>query len=102
MAAVDAMGTEFKQTLPGLTGHNIALAGFFDPVANGPDDTLYNLKIAKVYGTWVYGPGGSATGSIKYNGVGYVNSYGPTSPVGGAVTFAAGITVDGSVTRGTF
>lgn len=106
-AGTDTFGSADKSSLPGLKGRTLKIAGFFDLTATtGPDDVLDNLKGGGAAGTvissYVYGPGGSAVGNIKYSGSCYLTSYQKTSPIGGAVTFSADFMCTGAETRGTY
>jgi hypothetical protein len=49
-----------------------------------------------------YGPGGSASGDIKYTGSAFCTNYSVSNPVDGIVSFTADFQVSGAVTRGTY
>jgi len=98
-----AMGDTDKVNLAGVAGFTVELAGWFDPTAStGPDAVLAAAFAGGTAQAWIYGPAGSATGSVKYSGSGFVTSYQVTSPVEDTVAFTATITGTGAVTRTTF
>ena len=103
MAETTTIGLESKTYLPGLDGGEITLGGKWDSAATtGPDVVLAGDFAAKVRVGFEYGPAGNASGAVKYSGECYVNKYNVSTPLEGIVKFAATITIDGGVTRGTF
>ena len=89
-----------------MAGPDVAtftLAGMFDDTATtGPDAVLGPLRSHSSSVAFSYGPGGGATGDIKYSGSCWVESYEILSSVGSRVQFSASLKVDGAVTRGTY
>jgi hypothetical protein len=105
-AEVSGFGDADKSYVVGLRGHSIKVGGNWDGANDGPDDVFGNLAgqgaAGTIVSTFVYGPAGSGSGSVKYSGSCLVTAFGVTSPIGGAVTFSADMMISGSVTRGTF
>ncbi len=102
-AETSAFGPEDKTYVQGQKGHTLRIQGQYDPTAStGPDAVLSGLANGTVTSTFIYGPGGSTGGLVKYTGVGIVTSYNVSSPIAGVVTFNADIQVTGAVTRTTF
>ncbi len=103
VAESSAFGQEDKTYAQGQKGHTLRLQGQYDPTAStGPDAVLSGLANGTVTTDFIYGPGGSASGLVKYSGTGILTSYNVSSPIAGIVTFSADIQVSGAVARGTF
>ncbi len=96
-------GVEDKTYLQGQKGHTLRIQGQYDPTATtGPDAVLSALAGGTVATTFIYGPGGSTGGLVKYTGSAFLTSYNVSSPVAGVVTFSADFQVTGAVSRTTF
>jgi hypothetical protein len=105
-AEVSGMGQADKEYVVGLRSHSLRVQGQWTPDTGMTDETLSGLLGGGVSGTistaFIYGPNGTDAGQIKYSGTAWVTSYGPTSPIGGAVTMSADLQITGAVLRSTF
>lgn len=99
-------GQDWKTSLPGMKGGAIKLSGLSGFGTGEPNEVLFNLLGGGAAGTacpaFVFGPHGTATGSIKYSGSGWVNSFNEQDALADAVKFNSDFAVEGSVVRGTF
>ena len=93
-------GTVF---LPDVEDSRVALRGLFnDTASSGPDAVLGPLRTHGSAVDFEYAPEGTYSGSIKYSGVCWVESYELRSRVGKLVEWTALMRVDGVVVRGTY
>lgn len=95
-----------KTFLAGLRNNTLRVQGHWSKDANMVDVVFSGLAGQGAAGTnvttFIYGPGGSASGDVKYSGTCLLTNYSRSSPIGGVVTFSADVQVSGSMTRGTF
>ncbi len=105
-AETTGFGDQDKTFLAGLRGHTIRVQGHWSKDANMVDVILSGLAGQGAAGTTVttfkYGPGGSASGDVRYSGSCILTNFGRTSPIGGVVSFSADFQISGSVLRDTF
>ena len=102
-ADTTTFGNESKTFILGLSEASFSLSGNFDGTdTTGIDDILWAIYEAKAAVNFEYGPGGNATGAVKYSGSCYITGYDPSTPVGDKVTFSATVRVTGDVVRGSF
>lgn len=104
VADTSTMGTTYRTFVRGLITGSFQIAGSWDNTAtSGPDAVLNGLlndtAIARVF---EYGPGGGATGNVKYTGSAWCTGYAITSEFDGIVAFTASFQITGSVTKTTF
>lgn len=95
---VSTLGTTAKKYIQGMDDGQFQLEGVWDDTVDG---YIYPLKRAGEK-DFVYGPGGNATGKVKYSGKVILVSYNVSNDTGGEVRFSATFQVSGPVTRGTF
>jgi hypothetical protein len=87
----------WKTALTGVAGGKIDLKGEYDPTATtGPAAVLTALIGADPFEVTVY-PGGNSAGQLSRTFDAILTSYQESSPVGGTVTFSAGLMVTGAV-----
>ena len=105
-ADTSGFGTDWATALPGMKNATIKLSGLSGFAAGEPNEVLFNLVGGGVNGTacpaFVFGPAGSASGSVKYSGSGWVMSFNEQDALADAVKFNSDFTIEGSVVRGTF
>lgn len=100
-AETSTFGGTWKQSLAGMAGGKLDLAGLYDPTATtGPAAVLSSLIGADPFPVVVY-PGGNSTGQVSRTFDAILTSYAESSPVGGAVTWKASLVANGEVTFGT-
>lgn len=103
LADSTTIGDESKESMSGLDGASITLAGKWDDtLVTGPDVTIDGLLVAKTAAAFVYGPGGSSVGRKKYSGLAFVEKFRVSTPLEGIVKFSATLRVSGGVTRAVF
>lgn len=99
LADVTALGDGGHKNIPGLVNGSFTVGGSWDATL---DAIMGVLDVATATASFEYGPAGGTTGLVKYSGECWVSSYTVSSPVADKVSWTANITVDGTVTRGTF
>lgn len=99
---VTTLGKNAKVYLVTLTDATISIEGKWDGAASALDATLAGILGQAATVSFEYGPGGSATGDIKYTGEAILTSYEPSGSVGGAVEFSAEFQVSDAVTRSAY
>lgn len=98
-ADTSTFGSSWKTALPGLIGAKVDLKGDFDPTAStGPAAVIWSAITGGVPVAVVAKPGGTATGQRTNTFNAIVTGYSESSPVGGIITFTAGLLVTGAVT----
>lgn len=103
LSEVTAFGDEGVKNIPGLKNVTFSVSGHWDPTATtGPDAVLSSLLDAEQTASFEYGPGGTASGAIKYAGECWCSSYTTDSSVSDKVSFSAEFQVDGVPTRSTY
>lgn len=103
LSEVTAFTDEGVKNIPGLQSGSITVSGHYDSTATtGPDAVFNGLRTATATATFEYGPEGATTGKIKYSGECWLQDYTVDATVADKVPFSATLTVDGTVTRGTF
>lgn len=89
----------WKSALAGVPGAKLDLVGKYDGTAStGPAAALIGCITGGVPVAVVHKPGGTLTGQRTNSFNALVTSYAESSPVGGIVTFKAGLLVTGAVT----
>ncbi len=98
-ARTDGFGSTAKTYVSeSAEGGTIAVEGMWDAVV----DALMDARVG-VSGTEIYGPEGSASGTVRYTAEAILQEYsGPQAGLDGAVTFSATYIVNGARTRDTF
>lgn len=95
-----------KTFLAGMRNNTLRVQGHWSKDANMVDAIFGGLvgqgAAGTIVSTFVYGPGGSASGDVKYTGSFILTNYSRSSPIGGVVTFSADMQISGSMTRTTF
>ena len=99
---VTTLGKNAKVYIVTLTDATISIEGKWDGAASALDVTLSGILGQAATVSFEYGPGGSATGDVKYTGEAILTSYEPSGSVGGAVEFSAELQVSDAVTRSTY
>jgi hypothetical protein len=92
-----------KTYVPGLRDATFSLSGKFDPTVDALFEGLIAAQAAgSAAADFAYGPAGSASAAVKYEGAAWVTGYDISTPVADVVTFSVDLQVTGQVTRGTF
>jgi hypothetical protein len=92
-----------KTYVPGLRDATFSLSGKFDPTVDALFEGLIAAQAAgSAAADFAYGPAGSASAAVKYEGAAWVTGYDISAPVADVVTFSVDLQVTGAVTRGTF
>lgn len=89
-------GATAKSYLPGLGDATISLEGRFHTTIDAHLAGIDNVPVV----AFVYGPGGSASGAIRYSGNCILTSYEPETGVDDVASFSAELQVTGAITRG--
>jgi hypothetical protein len=98
---VTAFGEEYHSRIgDGIKDWEMSIGGFWDGAASNLDEFLYNANGACI--NIVYGPGGSASGSVKYSGCAILNDYEITGELEGAVEWSANLSAASVLNRGSF
>jgi len=79
-----------------------AILNWSKDASTGSDTVLGPLRSHSAAVAFDYGPGGNASGDIKYSGDCWVLDYAIRSVIGGIVTAIADFQVQGAVARGTY
>jgi hypothetical protein len=100
LADVTAYGDEGHKNIAGLENSTGSFSGHWDSA----EDDIIGSTTQRKAGTrsFEYGPNGSTTGMVKYSGEVWINTYSVSSSVSDKVSFSGSMTVDGTVTRGTW
>lgn len=96
------MGAAARTFIVGLKTSTLSISGIWNDTATTGSDTVLSGIVGTAAGTFNYGPGGTATGDVKYSGECICTSYEESSSLDDAVAFSAEFQVTGAVTRGTF
>ena len=97
LADVTAFGDSGRTMLSGLENTTFSVSGHYDTTLFAP------FKDAKgSERTFIYGPAGSGSGSIRFTGEALLRRYNVNASVGDKVTFTAEFQVQGAVTVDTF
>ena len=95
-------GSTWKSALAGIPGAKLDLVGKYDGTAStGPAAVLMGCITGGVPVAVVHKPGGTLSGQRTNSFNALVTSYSESSPVGGIVTFKAGLLTTGIVTTTT-
>lgn len=95
-------GSAWKSFLAGVPGAKLDLVGDYDGTAStGPAAVLMACIAGGVAVAVVHKPGGTQTGQRTNSFNAIVTSYAESSPVGGIITFKAGLLSSGTVTSTT-
>lgn len=97
VAETSTLNSTAKQYIGGLKDGSFPLEGNFEPTA----DALLSGVLGGTADDFEYYPAGTATGSPKYTGSGFLVSYEITTAVDDAAKFSAEYQVTGGITRGT-
>jgi hypothetical protein len=98
-ADTTTFGSGWKSALAGIPGAKLDLTGDYDgTVTTGPASALMACIAAGVPVAVVHKPGGTLAGQRTNSFNAIVTSYAESSPVGGIITFKAGLLVTGAVT----
>ena len=90
------LGTDDKESVPGLKGATIPIEGSYDPTVDGYLDGL----LGKEGGTEVqYFPQGEGEGKVVVKGTAHLGSYSATTDLGGAGKISGSFTFTGAPTR---
>jgi len=93
-------GLDDRTYIAGLRTASFSISGFWE-TANL--DALVGTIVGQTAALeFEYGPGGQASGDIKYTGSCYCTNYSISNPVDGIVSFTADFQVTGAVSRGTY
>lgn len=93
---VTTLGDTWRDFIGGIKGATITMNGIYDPTV---DAALFAAVNTAKSIQW--DPQGSGSGLPRFTGEMIITSYNPTSPIGGASTWTASGTVDGTLTRAT-
>ena len=96
-AETTAFGSTSKSYIVGLRDATISVSGIWDATVDG-----YIIGTEPATRTFIFGPAGSTSGSVKYTGECILTNYSVSSPVGDVVTFSLDLQCTGGVTRTTF
>ena len=88
--------------MPGLETASISLSGKYQADVEALWAAIKTKQRAGDLIPWVHGPEGTAEGRRRRTGVGVVESFDVSNPVGDVVTFSIDIQVSGPVTYDTF
>lgn len=99
MADVTVYGDEGHKQIPGLQNVTITVAGNWDSTLDG---YLAPARSETATRTFHFGPAGSGSGAVQYNGECWVSNYTVSAPVAGKVTWSATLMVNGVVNRTSF
>ncbi len=98
-AETTTFGSAWKSFLAGVPGAKLDLVGDYDGTAStGPAAVLMGCIAGGVAVAVVHKPGGTLTGQRTNSFNAIVTSYAESSPVGGVITFKAGLVASGTVT----
>jgi hypothetical protein len=89
-------GKAAKTYLPGLIDGTVSIEGYTDPTYED-----YLTDMMGTMGDWTFSPQGTAGGSRKFMGTGFLTSLEITSPVDGVCSFTAELQISGDVTATT-
>ena len=100
---ITSLGDAGRKFIPSSEEAEISISGVFDNTRNvGPDVTLGTLRTHHSAVGFGYAPHGTASGSVKYSGKCWVETYEVSSSVGRLVQFTAKLKVNGKVSRGSY
>jgi len=92
-------GTENMTYIPGLSNGSASIAGKYDAVTGGPDETLRALR-GKGPLTIEWQPEGPGAGKPYRRAEAILTSYASSAPVGEIITFSASWQISGPETTG--
>lgn len=102
MAETSAMGDGSKTYIAGMKDTTVSLSGWYSGTASGGPDAVIHPLLGSAAVAFEYGPGGTASGQVKYSGSALVSSYAVSTPSQDVVAFSAELQVSSDITRGTF
>lgn len=103
LSEVTPFGSEGHKNIPGLEGASVTLSGSYDGAASAIADIVGSTTQRKAATrTLEYGPGGGASGAIKYSAEVWIQTFTVTSSVSEKVSWSMTALVDGVVTKGTY
>lgn len=89
--------------LASLTDGKVTIEGLWDKTATVGSHTVFQALVGDSNGdAFIWGPEGSASGSVKHSFTGILESYSESAPVADLVKFTASVKISGAVTTGTF
>lgn len=98
---VTAFGEAYHSRIgDGIKDYTLDVGGFWDGAASNLDEFMFNAVGACI--NFVYGPGGSDSGSIKYSGCVILDEYEISGELEGGVEWSATLTAASDLNRGTF
>ena len=102
-AETSAFGTTDKTYVVGLVGSSLTCSGMFDATVDGYLNGIRGLDIGGAYtGVFQYGPEGTTTGRVRYNGVALCTNYSLTNSISDMVGMSVNFQITGAVTRDTW
>lgn len=103
LADVTGFGEEGHKNVPGLENASVSCGGSYDGSAAAIMDIIGSTTQRKAATrTFEWGPGGSASGQIKFSAEVWVQAFTVSSSVSDKVTWSATLQVDGVVTMSTY
>src|ERR1035437_6825963 len=103
-ADASVFGLSAKVYAAGLQDYSISMGGVWDSstAATSMDSVLQALIGAATATPFVWGPAGSATGSVKTSGSLFLSDFSRVGPIGGVVNWTATGVVSGGIVEGSF
>lgn len=102
MGETTVLGKTSRTFIVTLKNSTISISGRWDGAAGQIDATLSGIYGLAASQTFEYGPGGAASGDVRYTGECHMTNYTKSSSFDGVTSFSASFQVTDDVTRNTF